>query len=316
MPGMTTKDLGKETAMDIGFIGLGNMGAHMARRLVEAGHRVVVYDTRQEAIGNLAALGAIAARSPAEVADAAETVMASLPTPDVVLAVATGPGGVIEGKRVRRFVDLSTTGAVMAERIFTILRARDIVQIDSPVSGGVHGAEKGTLAVMVSGPRAEIAAVEPALNVIGKLFVVGERPGLGQTMKLVNNVLSATAMAATSEALVTGVKAGLDPRQMLEVINAGTGRNTATEDKFSKAILPGTFDIGFAAALMLKDVKLFLAEREMLGVPTDVIEAVCRLFQLTCEECGADADLSAVILPVEKRAGVVVRASQAPEPSQ
>jgi 3-hydroxyisobutyrate dehydrogenase-like beta-hydroxyacid dehydrogenase len=302
--------------MDIGFIGLGNMGAHMARRLVEAGHRVVVYDTRQEAIGNLAALGAIAARSPAEVADAAETVMASLPTPDVVLAVATGPGGVIEGKRVRRFVDLSTTGAVMAERIFTMLRARDIVQIDSPVSGGLHGAENGTLAVMVSGPRAEIAAVEPALNVIGKLFVVGERPGLGQTMKLVNNVLSATAMAATSEALVTGVKAGLDPRQMLEVINAGTGRNTATEDKFSKAILPGTFDIGFAAALMLKDVKLFLAEREMLGVPTDVIEAVCRLFQLTCDECGANADLSAVILPVEKRAGVVVRAIQGPEPSQ
>jgi len=299
--------------MDIGFIGLGNMGAHMARRLVEAGHKVIVYDTRQEAIGNLAALGAIAARSPAEVADAAETVMASLPTPDVVLAVATGPSGVIEGKRVRRFIDLSTTGAVMAERIFATLRARDIVQIDSPVSGGVRGAEKGTLAVMVSGPRAEIAAVEPALSVIGNLFVVGERPGLGQTMKLVNNVLSATSMAATSEALVTGVKAGLDPRQMLEVINAGTGRNTATEDKFSNAVLPGTFDIGFAAALMLKDVKLFLAEREMLGVPTEVIEAVCRLFQLTCDECGADADISAVILPVEKRAGVVVRASQALE---
>ena len=114
---------------------------------------------------------------------------------------------------------------------------------------------------------------------IGKIFVLGERPGLGQTMKLVNNVLSATAMAATAEAMVTGVKAGLDPRQMLDVINAGTGRNTATEDKFTKAILPGTFDLGFAAGLMLKDVKLFLAEREVLGVPTDVIEAVARLFQ-------------------------------------
>lgn len=295
--------------MDIGFIGLGNMGAHMARRLLEAGHKVVVYDTRQEAIGDLAALGAIAARSPAEVADAAETVMASLPTPDVVLNVATGPGGVIEGNRVRRFVDLSTTGAVMAQRIFDVLRARNIVQIDSPVSGGVRGAEQGTLAVMVSGPRAEIAAVEPVLKVIGKIFVVGERPGLGQTMKLVNNVLSAAAMAATAEAMVTGVKAGLDPRQMLDVINAGTGRNTATEDKFTKAILPGTFDLGFAAGLMLKDVKLFLAERESLGVPTDVIEAVARLFQATCDECGADADISAVILPVEKRAGVKVRAS-------
>ena len=167
--------------MDIGFIGLGNMGAHMARRLLEAGHRVVVYDTRQEAIGNLAALGAIAARSPAEVADAAETVMASLPTPDIVLTVATGPGGVIEGKRVRRFVDLSTTGAVMAQRIFKHASAqRNIVQIDSPVSGGVSGAEKGTLAVMASGPRAEIAAVEPALKVIGKFFyprrAAGRRP--------------------------------------------------------------------------------------------------------------------------------------------
>jgi 3-hydroxyisobutyrate dehydrogenase-like beta-hydroxyacid dehydrogenase len=294
--------------MDIGFIGLGNMGAHMARRLLEAGHRVVVFDTRQEAIGNLAALGAVAARSPAEVADAAETVMASLPTPDVVLAVATGPSGVIEGKRVRRFVDLSTTGAVMAQRTFELLRARNIVQIDSPVSGGVRGAEKGTLAVMVSGPRSDIAAVEPALKVIGTIFILGERPGLGQTMKLVNNVLSAAAMAATSEAMVTGVKAGLDPRQMLDVINAGTGRNTATEDKFAKAILPGTFDLGFTAALMLKDVKLFLAEREALGVPTDVIEAVARLFQLTCDECGTGADISAVVLPVEKRAGVAVRA--------
>jgi 3-hydroxyisobutyrate dehydrogenase-like beta-hydroxyacid dehydrogenase len=295
--------------MNIGFIGLGNMGAHMARRLLEAGYTVVVYDTRQEAIGNLAARGAIAARSPAEVADAAETVMASLPTPDIVRAVATGPGGVVEGRKVRRFVDLSTTGAVMAEHIFETLRARNIVQIDSPVSGGVRGAEMGTLAVMVSGPRADIAAVEPALKAIGKVFVVGERPGLGQTMKLVNNVLSATAMAATAEAMVTGVKAGLDPQQMLEIINAGTGRNTATEDKFAKAVLPGTFDLGFAAALMLKDVKLFLAEREKLGVPTEVIEAVCKLYQLTCDECAEGADLSAVVLPVEKRAGVEVRAA-------
>ncbi len=124
--------------MDIGFIGLGNMGAHMARRLVEAGHKVIVYDTRQEAIGNLAALGAVAARSPKEVADAAETVMVSLPTPDIVLKVATGPDGVIEGKRVRRFVDLSTTGSVMAQRIFAALKERNIVQIDAPVSGGVQ----------------------------------------------------------------------------------------------------------------------------------------------------------------------------------
>jgi 3-hydroxyisobutyrate dehydrogenase-like beta-hydroxyacid dehydrogenase len=297
--------------MDIGFIGLGNMGAHMARRLVEAGHNVVVYDVRQEAIGNLAARGAVAARSPAEVADAAETVMASLPTPDVVLAVATGPRGVIEGKRVRRFVDLSTTGSVMAQRIFKLLAARGIVQIDSPVSGGVSGAEKGTLAVMASGPRAEVAAIEPALKVIGKVFFLGERAGAGQTMKLVNNVLSATAMAATSEAMVTGMKAGLDPRLMLDVINAGTGRNTMTEDKFARAILPGTFDLGFTAGLLMKDVNLFLAEREALGVPTQVIDAVARQLKLTCDELGPDADVTAVIQPIENRAGVKVRGSGA-----
>ncbi|MBV1698194.1 MAG: NAD(P)-dependent oxidoreductase [Hyphomicrobiales bacterium] len=295
--------------MDIGFIGLGNMGSHMARRLIEAGHRVVVYDVRQEAIGNLAALGAVAARSPAEVADAAEVVMASLPTPDVVLKVATGPNGVIHGKRVRRFVDVSTTGAVTAQRIFTLLAARDIVQIDAPVSGGVSGAEKGTLAVMASGPRADVAAVEPALKVIGKVFFIGERSGAGQTMKLVNNVLSATAMVATSEAMVTGMKAGLDPRLMLDVVNAGTGRNTMTEDKVARAILPGTFDLGFTAGLLLKDVNLFLAERDTLGVPTEVIATVAKALQRTVDELGSDADVSAVILPIEKRAGVKVRAS-------
>jgi len=297
--------------MDIGFIGLGNMGSHMARRLLEAGHRVVVYDTRQQAIGNLAALGAVAARSPAEVADAAETVMVSLPTPDIVLAVATGPNGVIEGGRVRRFVDLSTTGAVMAQRIFKLLAERGIVQIDCPVSGGVTGAERGTLALMASGPRDEIAAIEPVLAVIGRMFFLGERSGAGQTMKLVNNVLSAAAMTATSEAMVTGMKAGLDPQMMLDVINSGTGRNTATEDKFAKAVLPGTFNLGFTAALLLKDVKLFLAEREALGVPTEVIASVERLLQLTVDEVGLDADISAVVQPIENRAGVKVRAPRA-----
>jgi 3-hydroxyisobutyrate dehydrogenase-like beta-hydroxyacid dehydrogenase len=294
--------------MEIGFIGLGNMGAPMARRLVEAGHHLTVYDTRQELIGNLTALGAVAARSPAEVADAADTVMASLPTPDIVLAVATGPRGVIEGKRVRRFVDLSTTGAVMAQRIFAQLAARNIVQIDSPVSGGVSGAEKGTLAVMASGPRADVEAIEPALSVIGKVFFIGERPGAGQTMKLVNNVLSATAVAATSEAMVTGAKAGLDPRIMLDVINAGSGRNTASADKFPRCVLPGTFDVGFTVGLMAKDVKLFLSESTALGVPTQVIEAVARLLQITCDELGSDTDLTSVVRPVEKRAGAEVRA--------
>ena len=300
--------------MDIGFIGLGQMGFHMARRLVEAGHRLVVFDSRREAIERLTALGAQAAASPRELADAVETVMVSLPTPDVVLAVATGPGGVIEGKRVRHFVDLSTTGAVMAKRIFEALKARNIAQIDCPVSGGVTGAAKGTLALMASGPRAEINAIEPALAAIGKIFFISERPGAGQTMKLCNNFLSAAAMTATSEAMVMGVKAGLDPRIMLDVINSGTGRNTATEDKFGRVVLPRTFNLGFAVGLMTKDLKLCLGEGKALGVPMQVAEAVTQLLQTACDENGPDKDLTTVVQPVERRAGVEVRAPRASGP--
>src|SRR5207244_2258014 len=254
------------------------------------------------------ALGAQAAGSAREIADAVETVMASLPTPEVVLEVATGKGGVIEGKRVHRFVDLSTTGAVMAKRIFELLNEKGIVQIDCPVSGGVTGASKGTLALMASGPRAEVAAIEPALAAIGRMFFISEQPGAGQTMKLCNNFLSAAAMTATSEAMVMGVKAGLDPRIMLDVINAGSGRNTATEDKFPKRVLPGTFNLGFTSGLMMKDVGLALSEAKALGVPMDIAEAVARALKLACEEIGPDKDVTTVVQPIERRAGVEVRA--------
>jgi 3-hydroxyisobutyrate dehydrogenase-like beta-hydroxyacid dehydrogenase len=294
--------------MDIGFIGLGQMGFHMARRLVEAGHRVMVFDVRSEAVDRLTALGARAAASPRAMAGEVETVMASLPTPDIVLAVATGPDGVIEGRRVRRFVDLSTTGAVMAKRVFAALAAKNIVQIDCPVSGGVTGAAKGTLALMVSGPREEVGAIEPLLPAIGKTFFIGERPGAGQTMKLCNNFLSAAAMTATSEAMVMGVKAGLDPRIMLDVINAGTGRNTATEDKFGRVVLPRAFNLGFTVGLMNKDLKLCLAEGKALGVPMEVAETVAHMLQIACDENGPDKDLTTVVQPVERRAGVEVRA--------
>ena len=295
--------------MDIGFIGLGNMGQPMARRLIEAGHKLVIYDTRNDAVAPLVALGAQLGSSPADVADRVETVVASLPTPAIVTAVATGEGGVIHGKRVKNFIDLSTTGARVAIANAAALAARNIVQIDSPVSGGVAGAVKGTLAVMVSGPSTDIDAVKDALSVFGKVFVIGNKPGMAQTMKLANNFLSATAMAATSEAVVMGVKAGLDPAIMIDVINAGSGRNTASTGKFPNAILPRTFDLGFATALMLKDVRLCLQEAKALGVPNDVMSAVARLWELTNSEIGGSADFTTIIQPVERRAGVIVGGS-------
>jgi 3-hydroxyisobutyrate dehydrogenase-like beta-hydroxyacid dehydrogenase len=292
--------------MDIGFIGLGKMGFPMARRLIEAKHQLVVFDTRKEAADRLVAMGATAVSSPKEVADRVESVMASLPSLQASLEVATGENGVIEGSRVKRFVDLSTVGSHMAVRIHELLKKRGIVQIDSPVSGGVGGAEKGTLAVMVSGPRADAEAVRPALEVIGKMFFIGEKPGSAQTMKLANNFLSATAVVATSEAVVMGVKSGLDPHVMIEVINAGSGMNTASRDKFPRAILPRTFDFGFTTGLMVKDVRLCLEEMKSLGLSMEVAEAVGRLWEVVISDMGAESDFTTAIKPIEKAAGVVV----------
>lgn len=300
--------------MEIGFIGVGMMGVHMVRRLIEAGHKVVAYDARQAAVDAAKAMGAETAGSAREVGDRVETVLASLPTPDIVHEVATGKDGVIAGAMVRRFVDLSTTGAQMAVRVSEALAARNIVQLDAPVSGGPGGAQRGTLAVMVSGPAADIEAVRPALSVIGKVFIVGSRPGMGQTMKLANNMLSATALAATSEAIVMGVKAGLDPAIMVDVINAGSGRNSASQDKFPRAILPRTFDYGFTNGLMYKDLRLCMAEAETLGVPMWVGNVVRQMFQLATNAFGPDADFTTVVKCVEGWAGVEVRADREGKP--
>ncbi len=300
--------------MTTGFIGLGRMGLPMARRLIEAGNKLIVYDVRKDAVDRLVALGAQAATSPRDVADRAETVLASLPSLDISLDVATGKDGVIEGSRVKRLVDLSTTGSTMAVRIHDLLASKNIVQIDSPVSGGVGGADKGTLAVMVSGPRADFDIVKPLLDVLGKVFFIGEKPGAGQTMKLANNYLSATAIVATSEAVVMGVKAGLDPSVMIDVINSGTGLNTASRDKFPRSVLPRSFDFGFATGLMVKDVRLCLEEMKTMGLSMEVAEAVGRLWETVIREQGAESDFTAAIKSIEKPAGVEVR-GRAPAPS-
>jgi 3-hydroxyisobutyrate dehydrogenase-like beta-hydroxyacid dehydrogenase len=299
-------------AVEVGFIGLGNMGFPMARRLIQRGNGIVAFDTSSAALERVAALGAQTAASCRDVADRCETVMASLPTPAASLEVATGPAGVLAGSRVQRYVDLSTVGSQTAVRIHDLLAGRGIVALDSPVSGGVGGAEKGTLAIMVSGPRAEFDAVRATLEALGRPFFIGERPGSAQTMKLANNILAANVLAATSEVVVMGVKAGLDPAVMIEVLNAGSGGTSASRDKFPRAILPRSFDYGFATGLMVKDVHLYLDEAKSLGVPVDVAEAISRLWDVAARDEGPDSDFTSVIKPLEKAAGVVVGANAQP----
>jgi 3-hydroxyisobutyrate dehydrogenase-like beta-hydroxyacid dehydrogenase len=291
----------------LGFIGLGMMGQPMASRLIDAGYQLTVYDVRRECRAALEAKGARSAASPMAVASVAETVLLSLPNPAIVREVALGANGVASGSSVKTLVDLSTTGAMVAREIAAALAAKGITAVDSPVSGGVAGAIKGTLAVMVACPGSKFTEVEPMLKHIGKLFFIGERPGMGQTMKLANNLLSATALAATSEAVVFGVKAGLDPAIMIDVINAGSGRNSASQDKFPKSILPRSFDFGFTTGLMCKDLKLCLEEAEAAGVPMWVANAVRQLWQHAHQEIGPDKDFTTIVQVLERWAGVEVK---------
>jgi 3-hydroxyisobutyrate dehydrogenase-like beta-hydroxyacid dehydrogenase len=282
------------------------MGGRMAGRLIQAGYPMVVYDTSEATVAPLVSLGAQRADSPAAVASTAEIVLASLPTPPVVEQVALGPAGIASGSRIKIFVDMSTTGATYAKRVAEGLAAKGIVAVDAPVSGGITGAERGTLAVMVSCEDEVFSCLKPILENIGKVFHVGRQPGLGQTMKLLNNLLSATAMAISSEAVVMGVKAGLDPRQMIDVINSGSGRNTATQDKIPRCVIPRTFDFGFAIGLLNKDIRLCLQEADALGVPMPVGSAVRQMLSIATASEGAEADMTELVKPLERWAGVQV----------
>ncbi|MDH5411930.1 MAG: NAD(P)-dependent oxidoreductase [Alphaproteobacteria bacterium] len=290
-----------------GFVGLGQMGGPMSKRLVDAGHRLCVYDTDPATMQTLTSLGAIAAGSAREVADSAEIVFTSLPTPPVVRAVALGEGGLIEGARIRAMVDLSTTGTVVAREVAARLSEKNIVWADAPVSGGVKGAIAGTLAVMLSCPRATFDEIADLLEIFGKVFHVGEEAGMGQIAKLGNNMLSAAALTLSSEVLAMGVKAGLDPKIMVDIINAGTGRNSATQDKFPRNILPGTFDAGFATGLAYKDVRLCVDESEALGVPMVAGAVIREMMAITNAKYGGDSDFTSVAKLLEEWAGVKIR---------
>jgi 3-hydroxyisobutyrate dehydrogenase-like beta-hydroxyacid dehydrogenase len=297
----------------IGFVGLGAMGSRMAGLLLEDGTRLAVFDQRPEAMAPLVDAGAEALASPAAVADVCETVLVSLPTPDVVRDVAFGRDGVVHGSSVRTFVDLSTTGAAVSEEIAAVLAERNVAHVDAPVSGGVAGLEARSLAVMASGEKDAFERVRPLLETFGSnVFWVGPSPGQGQIAKLLNNLLSATAMAVTSEALTLGVKSGLDPSLLLEIFNAGSGRNTATSDKFPRQVLPRAFASGFRLQLMAKDVELCLAEARRRQAPMLVGGVVQQLWTLAAAQAEEDADHTQLVELYEGWSGTRVAAGALP----
>jgi 3-hydroxyisobutyrate dehydrogenase-like beta-hydroxyacid dehydrogenase len=290
----------------IGFVGTGRMGGPMAGRLLDAGYSLSVYDMQSEATKPLVARGARLAKSPAEVASSADIVLTSLPTPDIVKAVALGPDGIIAGNRASIVIDLSTTGPGAAKLIAEGFKPRKTL-VDAPVSGGVKGAVNGTLAVMVSCPKATYERVEPILKNFGKLFYTGDKPGTAQTAKLANNLMAAAALVITSEAVAMGVKGGVDARVLIDIINASSGRNSASEDKFPRAVLPGTFDFGFTTGLSYKDVRLCVDEAEAMGVPMVCGSVVRQMLAITNAKYGPSSDFTSIAKVLEEWAGVEMR---------
>jgi 3-hydroxyisobutyrate dehydrogenase-like beta-hydroxyacid dehydrogenase len=293
----------------LGFVGLGAMGAPMARRLLAAGHRVLAHDANPAALAAAASCGAEPRGTAAAVAAEAETVLVSLPTPAAVKAVALGPGGLSEGRAMRLYVDLSTTGARVAQEVAEGL-GPSVAALDAPVSGGVAGAEAGTLSVMAAGDPAAFERVRPVLEAIGSNTVfVGEAVGQGQTLKLVNNLLAATTWAAACEAMAMGVKAGLDPELMVRVLNASSGRSFPTERFAAGPVLSRRFDFGFRMELMAKDMRLALEEAEALGLVMPTCGAARLLYGLAMAQGAAGADVTELVRVTEGWAGVEVAAA-------
>lgn len=256
----------------VGFVGLGKIGAPMAANVAAAGFELVCFDV----VGTDGRLpdGAMAAGSIGELARLADTVLLSLPDGSATAAVA-GELIAAPDRRVETVIDLSTTGPTAAREVAARLGDVGIVFCDGPVSGGVAGARARTISCMFAGPTRTFEAERDLLgSFAGNVFHVGTEPGQGQMMKLVNNFLSATALAATSEAFAAGEAAGLDLAAMIDVVNVSSGRNTATSDKFPNRVLTGRYDAGFSTAHMTKDVSLFVDAVDDLGTAGDVIRAV------------------------------------------
>jgi 3-hydroxyisobutyrate dehydrogenase len=296
-----------EQGFKLGFIGLGNMGAPMARRFIGAGLPVIIQDISSAATNALLAEKVQVAETPAAVAAQANIIFMSLPTPDIVTAVCTGPNGVLDGAATRILVDLSTTGPRVTERLATRFQAKEVTFIDAPVSGGVIAAEQGTLTIMAAGDRGTFNTIEPLLKVLGsKVFYAGARVGMGQSMKLVNNMLAACNAIAAFETLVLGAKLGLDPQLMLDVLNVSSGQNFMTSNKIPQCVIPRTFPTRFATNLMHKDVRLCLEEAEAAGVLMWLGQTVKQVLAFAIAQGDGEKDFATIIRHFERWAHTTV----------
>lgn len=292
----------------IGYLGLGNMGYPMAMRLADAGNKMVVFDINENATRGFRERQIPVAKSAKDLGEKSEIVICSLPSNSIIREAIINPGGLIEGSKVGIFINACTTGSSFAIEVSEALAKKGIATLEAPISGGPPGARDGTLSVMVSGPESIYEEVKPFLSAYGKKLVYcGEKPGVAQVLKLANNILFATSIVATNEAIAMGVKAGLDPAIMLEAIQAGTGRNATTDLIMPESVMTRSFDFGATIDILMKDVNLALAEGEMQGVPQLVSQQVRQMLLLATHKGWGKRDLSELAKLVEEWAGIEIR---------
>ena len=284
-----------ETGDTIGFIGLGNMGAPMAGRLLDAGYSLVVHDAREAAAGPLRARGAA-------------TVITILPTSREVRQVLTGPKGLLDALRPGSLLlEMTSADPSVTRELAAEVAARGSALIDAPVSGGVRGATEGTLAIMVGGDPALLERARPVLARMGKNIFHAGPVGAGHAIKLVNNMCSGGILALTIEAVAVAARSGVDPARAVEIIQASSGRSNASDYKFPRFILTGGFDAGFAIRLMMKDLDGYGRLAQEAGVPSPVARAAAEIYRLAMARGMGEQDHTAIARLIEEWAGVSLR---------
>jgi 3-hydroxyisobutyrate dehydrogenase len=293
--------------MKLGFIGVGNMGGPMCQNLIKHDHQVCVHDLDPETRARFVSLGATAGESPKDVTARSEVVFTSLPGPAEISEVVLGSDGIAAGAHADTiYVDLSTNAPSVARELAAKLAERGIPMLDAPVSGGTAGAEAATIAVMAGGDKEVFDKVEPLFRCIGKnIYHVGGH-GAGCVVKLINNMVSQINIAAAGEGFMLGIRAGLDPQILLDVLNASSGQSNALT-KFERAILPGNFEPTFALELGQKDMRLALQLGDELGSPLTLGGVVINLMRQATAMGYAKQDLSSLIRPLEVTMGTEIR---------
>ena len=284
----------------IGFIGLGNMGAPMARRLVDAGYELVVTDAVPEAVERFAAGSKCErAASPQSIGERCRVVITMLPNGQIVREVLLGANGLAPRLAPGSVaIDMSSSSPIGTRELSADLATIGIALVDAPVSGGVKKAADGMLAIMVGGEAEPVTRVRPILEAMGKVFATGPS-GSGHAMKALNNFLSAANLAIAAEAVIAGQRFGLDPATMISILNASTGRNTGTDSKFPNNVLPRTFNSGFALGLMAKDLRLALEVARSSGAPAGLLEKTVQMWAAAEQQLGGKADNTEVVKYLE-----------------